>query len=281
MDSKQYLLSTTDTMLHTNYGLNKKIARKKSDAIKYQRCLSDKSINLVNNNKIELIDMTGGSDINNCSNNIITNTNKRERLFNKRIVRQLHPGLNRLRNDSVTRSKSFQEQNTQPKYERRLNNSRFFIKRLHRDDLPEYSSDDTISQNIDMITLSSSQNDCGSDSITEKYIYVPDKSQIDYNKPQQQPVQSNRPSLLFDDGGRSANFSCYRQRTGDKNYSGHILGRIFRRMRKISLGWRKSKCKLYRGDFFLTLVFFLFYFLFVYTIVLVTSFCVFTILVWL
>jgi hypothetical protein len=239
-DSKQFLLTTS--------GLNKKIARKKSDAIKYQRCLSDKTVNLVTNNnnnssssnnnnaisKVEVIEMTtdGGE------------STKRERLFSKNS--RLLPGLNRLRNESVTRSKSFQEQNTQPRYERRLNNSRFFVKRLERDryHLPEYNSDDTISQNYEMLTAASSQTDCGSDGVTEKFIYVPDaKLQMDGGH--------QRPAVQSGCGQRATtNFATFRRRAGDRNYSGHILGGILRRMRKFSLGWRKSKCKLYRGEFY-------------------------------
>jgi hypothetical protein len=237
-DSKQYLLTTS--------GLNKKIARKKSDAMKYQRCLSDKTINLVttlnnnnnnnSNSKVEVIETTTGGG----------ESTKRDRLFSKNS--RLLPGLNRLRNESVTRSKSFQEQNTQPRYERRLNNSRFFVKRLERDryHLPEFNSDDTISQNYEMLTAASSQTDCGSDGVTEKFIYVPDntKLQTDGGPP--------RPAVQSGGCGQRmpSNFATFRRRAGDKNYySGHILGGILRRMRKFSFGWRKSKCKLNRGDF--------------------------------
>lgn len=47
---------------------------------------------------------------------------------------------------------------------------------------------------------------------------------------------------------------------GDKeNRRGHLLGRIYRRMRKCSMGWSKTGRRVRRGDLFCLISFFLFF----------------------
>lgn len=90
-----------------------------------------------------------------------------------------------------------------------LRNSRFFVNRHNH--FSDYSID-TMSQNIE-ITI---QDVDGS------------------------PVDIKRDAS----SSNCSTFKCSQERVK----SGHILGRILRRMRKISLGWRKSRCKIRRGE---------------------------------
>ncbi|XP_037051985.1 diacylglycerol kinase theta isoform X3 [Bradysia coprophila] len=89
-----------------------------------------------------------------------------------------------------------------------MRNSRFFVNRHNH--FSDYSID-TMSQNIE-ITI----------------------QDVDGT-----PVDINRAAS----SSNCSTFKCSQERVK----SGHILGRIFRRMRKISLGWRKSRCKIRRA----------------------------------
>ncbi|XP_059612129.1 diacylglycerol kinase theta isoform X2 [Phlebotomus argentipes] len=116
--------------------------------------------------------------------------------------------------ETVTRSRSFQEQGVQPPY---LKNARFFVNRLghsnaNLDDMLETASSPGAS-----ISMKTSQS---ADIRIEIGHYGDDD-------------RCTPPILPF------------QQEQGVK--SGHILGRIFRRMRKISLAWRKSRCKIHRA----------------------------------
>lgn len=120
-----------------------------------------------------------------------------------------HSAVNRFKSDSVARSKSFQEQGVKPL----MRNSRFFVNRHnHFSD----NSIDTMSQNIENIEITIQD--------------VDEPVDVDAKR---DASSSNR-----------SPFKCSQERVK----SGHILGRIFRRMRKISLGWRKSRCKIRRGE---------------------------------
>ncbi|XP_055697742.1 diacylglycerol kinase theta isoform X2 [Phlebotomus papatasi] len=117
--------------------------------------------------------------------------------------------------DTVTRSRSFQEQGVQPPF---LKNSRFFVNRL--------------GQSIETISHS-----------TELPIY-PDTTI---------PIKTSQSSDIRIEIGHYGDERCTSPsilpyQTQDQGVkSGHILGRIFRRMRKISLAWRKSRCKIHRA----------------------------------
>lgn len=90
-----------------------------------------------------------------------------------------------------------------------MRNSRFFVNRHNH--FSDYSID-TMSQNIE-ITIQDADGT---------------------------PVDVKRDAASTN----CSTFKCSQERVK----SGHILGRIFRRMRKISLGWRKSRCKIRRGE---------------------------------
>lgn len=126
---------------------------------------------------------------------------------------------NRLRKDgSVLRSKSFQEQDV-----RKTTNPRFHILRRNpQSDLSEFQLSKTISHHNIQITI----------------------EDTDANE---QPInhKSLRPRK------KTAHCECTSNNSSDlKIRSGHILGRIFRRMRKLSMAWRKSKNKSRtRGEF--------------------------------
>lgn len=92
-----------------------------------------------------------------------------------------------------------------------MRNSRFFVNRHNH--FSDYSID-TMSQNIE-ITIQDADGT---------------------------PVDINRAAA-----SSSSNYSTFKC-SPERVKSGHILGRIFRRMRKISLGWRKSRCKIRRGE---------------------------------
>ncbi len=91
-----------------------------------------------------------------------------------------------------------------------MRNSRFFVNRHNH--FSDYSID-TMSQNIE-ITIQDA-----------------DGAPVDIKRDDSSP-------------SNCSTFKCSPERVK----SGHILGRIFRRMRKISLGWRKSRSKIRRGE---------------------------------
>lgn len=140
-------------------------------------------------------------------------------------AKKYHSAKRRLRNETlIGRSRSFQEQDVKPV----LRNSRFYIR---RHDPPEHpvnhnlASDETVSHHNIEITV----------------------EDMDRDAEQPQPIKPfNRKKYLVDSTSLDS-YEIKYERT--KLRSGHILGRIFRRMRKISIGWRKSGCKTRgRGD---------------------------------
>lgn len=131
-----------------------------------------------------------------------------------------HSVKRRLRKESlVGRSRSFQEQDVKPI----LRNSRFFIR---RHDPPQHP--------VDM-------NSANDETVSHHNIEITVEDMDPDDKETRQPF--DRKTYLVDSTSLDSYEMKY-QRT--KLRSGHIFGRLFRRMRKISVGWRKSGCK-FRG----------------------------------
>lgn len=132
---------------------------------------------------------------------------------------------NRLRKDaSVSRSKSFQEQDV------RKPNTRFYI--LRRNPNNEFDNEYKLSKTISHhnIEITIEDTDAIDEPINHSTIL----------KPRKKPKQSECSSL----NSRELKY----QRS--KIRSGHILSRIFRRMRNLSMAWRRSKNKTRtRGEF--------------------------------
>lgn len=119
----------------------------------------------------------------------------------------------------VTRSKSFQEPSMQrykflSPFDNQLTHSRFYVTRVHSDG-DAFSMTSTISP---------------ASSVIQKY----------------EPSLSVPVLNIVSDSDSSD-----RNSSRCKNKS-HLLGRIYRRMRKISLSWRNpSRCRTHRGDSFI------------------------------
>lgn len=170
--------------------------------------------------------------------------------YRKQEPQKYHSAISRIRNESVMRSKSFQEQGVKPL----LRNSRFFVNRHHPNHISSDYSLDTVSQNIEItvqdedgvVNANDSQcTGCGAVGVGG-WRHIGSGGGRGYGDP-----DSTAAAVL------PATYSLYSSGSNDRVKSGHILGRIFRRMRKISLGWRKSRCKIRRGDwdFFFLLLF--------------------------
>lgn len=158
--------------------------------------------------------------------------------YRKQEPKKYHSAISRIRNESVMRSKSFQEQGVKPL----LRNSRFFVSRHHPNHISSDYSLDTVSQNIEItvqdedgvVNVNDAQcTGCGAVGVGGwRRIGGGGRGYADTD-----------PTVV-----PPASYSLYSSGSNDRVKSGHILGRIFRRMRKISLGWRKSRCKIRRGD---------------------------------
>lgn len=134
---------------------------------------------------------------------------------------------------SISRSKSFQEQDV-----RKSNQARFYVssRGMHHNDFnDDYKLSKTISHhNIEITIEDTDANEMPH--INHKLMTTPQK-----------PVRKIKPNY----GSTSLNSSDNYERHHHKIRSGHVLGRIFRRMRKLSLAWRKSKNKSRtRGELF-------------------------------
>lgn len=124
---------------------------------------------------------------------------------------------NRLRSDAiVARSKSFQEQDV-----RKTSNARFYILRRNpQNDFDDFQLSKTISHHNIEITIED----------TDAH-----EQPINHTSMQRRrKIASNECSSI---NSSDLNFNRHKIR------SGHVLGRIFRRMRKFSMAWRKSKNK--------------------------------------
>lgn len=170
---------------------------------------------------------------------------------NKADSKKYHSIKNRLRNEAqVGRSKSFQEQDVKPitRY------SRFFTSRHHDDmSLAEYNkySSETVSHHNIEITIEDTDSTTESKSCSCQRLLSDSpvlSSHIQNRKDSLTVPAARKPYKLNMDSVRNVK-------------SGHIIGRIFRRMRKITVGWRKTKCKTRRGVYlFLLLCFMVFFF---------------------
>lgn len=159
--------------------------------------------------------------------------------------RKYYSAIARIRSDAVTRSKSFQEQGVKPLL---LRKSRFFANRHHSQSTSSDYSMDTISQNIEINVQDEYGvvNVCGDDEFrkSNKFEMRMSPSPLSHSC----SCHGGHGGGSGGGGGRSTRNS----NNSEKNYkSGHVLARIFRRMRKISLGWRKSRCKIRRGEWVL------------------------------
>lgn len=197
-----------------------------------------------------------------------------------------HSALNRVRNESiVSRSKSFQEQGVRPS----IKSSRFFVTRRKINDSVEFNSDTVSHQNIeitvediDQLSTTSSRMLAflpgmlaflSNDNIAAATARTTMQKQASTEKRWlKEPFRITSKMSSKSSSKTSSSTSSPPQPLPFEfptyNYvrswgNGHILGRIFRRMRKMSLGWRKSKCKVRsRGDWD-----FLFVCSFVFTII--------------
>lgn len=147
--------------------------------------------------------------------------------YRRQRPKKYHSAVNRIRNDSVHRSKSFQEQGVKPQ----LRNSRFFVNRHPTGKVTALTSDfslDTVSQNIEITVQNEdgvvkfADDDCGSGQASSEGKAF-DRFGSVY------PEYLNSGGSGGGVGGGS---------------SGHILSRIYRRLRKLTLvAWRRQKCK--------------------------------------
>lgn len=195
--------------------------------------------------------------------------------------------LSRVRNESiVSRSKSFQEQGVRSP----MRSSRFFVKRqqqLQANDLNDYNSDTASHQNIEITVEDTDPYSSTGYGNSDDHCHTNSDSQMDWQRLCDDKCSvsgsmkhyrrwTNEPFRLASKTITSTTQHLFEMPTYDDVKSwgnGHILGRIFRRMRKISFGWRKSKCKVRRGDCVLTLILF-FSFVFVF-LILYRVFCLF------
>lgn len=143
--------------------------------------------------------------------------------YGKKRPRKYHSELNRIRNESVHRSKSFQEQGVKPQ----LRNSRFYVSRNQPGKKTALCSDfslDTVSQNIEITVqnkdgvVKPADDDCG-----------------------------HQADIASSSGEEFDRFDCGYQENLNSVGSGgggHIWTRIYRRLRKLTLAaWRRQKCK--------------------------------------
>lgn len=186
-----------------------------------KKCNSDN-----NNRKMDTLDLTVGnyrksssstlSDVSSCSTNRSVSCDTKKPKDSPKYHSTVR---SRSRKDtSVSRSKSFQEQDV-----RKTTNSRFYILRRNQQDTEfnEFKLNKTVSHHNIEITI----------------------EDTDANKqPDNRSPQVQRRRKIGRNEWSSAN-------SGDLNSnrqkirSGHVLGRIFRRMRKLSMAWRKRKTK--------------------------------------
>lgn len=119
----------------------------------------------------------------------------------------------------VSRSKSFQEQDV-----RKPSSARFYIVRpnSHNNFDNDYKLSKTISHHNIEITIEDT------DATDEPINHISAKHHAKHKRKQTECSSLNSSDFNYD---------------RHKIRSGHILSRIFRRMRKLSMGWRKSKNK--------------------------------------
>lgn len=173
---------------------------------------------------------------------------------NRTVGSKYHSALNRVRNESiVSRSRSFQEQGVRPP----LRNSRFFVNRQHRKSnvSDEFNSDTVSHQNIEITVEDTDKimdNKCCSSCQRIHDVHVIQETTTEKVRRWTKEALRSPSKTLLKSSSKTPSpqpqleLSTY---SDVKPWgSGHMLGRIFRRMRKISFGWRKSRCKVRRGD---------------------------------
>lgn len=137
-------------------------------------------------------------------------------------AKKYHSAKRRLRTESlIGRSRSFQEQDVKPS----IRNSRFFIRRHDPPERPvdrNVANDETISHHNIEITVEDMD---------------PDANEMTQPR---RPLRNRKPFIV--DSTSLDSYEMKYERT--KLRSGHIFGRLFRRMRKISVGWRMPGCKM-------------------------------------
>lgn len=183
-----------------------------------------------NNRKMDTLDLAVNcrksssstlSDASSCGTNQSASIEQRERKDSPKY----HSAVkSRLQKDSlVSRSKSFQEQDV-----RKPSNARFYIVRRNHNFDNDYKLSKTISHHNIEITIEDT------DAQAEPINHI--STTYHSKKHKHNECSSVNSSVL--------NYDRHKVR------SGHILSRIFRRMRKFSMGWRKSKNKSRtRGEF--------------------------------
>lgn len=196
-----------------------------------KKCNSDN-----NNRKMDTLDLMVGncrksssstlSDVSSCSTNrsVSCEESKKEQKdspkYHSAVVR------NRLRKDSslILRSKSFQEQDV-----RKTANARFYILRRNQQH-NDFDDDDGHNENFKLNKTISHHN-------IEITIEDTDANQ----QPNRSPIVQRRRKIGRNEWSsiNSSDFNTNRQ----KPRSNHVWGRIFRRMRKLSMAWRKPKIK--------------------------------------
>lgn len=198
-----------------------------------KKCNSDN-----NNRKMDTLDLMVGnyrksssstlSDVSSCSTNrSVAGDAKKQQKENSP---KYHSAVrNRLRKDSslVLRSKSFQEQDV-----RKTANARFYLLRRNPQHNNDYDNDDgnnghfklnkTISHHHIEITIEDT--DANEQPINHSTVVQ-----------RQRKIGRNEWSSINSD-----DYKSHRQ----KDRSSHMWRRIFRRMRKLSMAWRKPKTKL-------------------------------------
>lgn len=197
-----------------------------------------------NNRKMDTLDLMVGnyrksssstlSDVSSCSTNrsvsgdTTTTATVTKKQQQQKDAPKYHSAVirNRLRKDSslILRSKSFQEQDV-----RKTANARFYILRRNQtnndfDDDDNFKLNKTISHHNIEITIEDTD---------------ANEQPINHS-----PVGQRRRKIGRNEWSsvNSGDFNSHRQ----KPHSNHLWGRIFRRMRKLSMAWRKPKIKTRR-----------------------------------
>lgn len=188
-----------------------------------KKCNSDN-----NNRKMDTLDLTVGnyrksssstlSDVSSCSTNRSVSCDESKK---QKDSPKYHSTVrNRSRKDtSISRSKSFQDQDV-----RKTANARFYILRRNQ---TNHEFDDDFKLNK---------------TISHHNIEITIEDTDAHDQPiNHSPIVQRRRKIGRNEWAsvNSGDFNSNRQ----KIRRGHVLGRIFRRMRKLSMAWRKSKPK--------------------------------------
>lgn len=197
------------------------------DTNRTDNCDNENRLIVDNRNYLRTVNASSSSTLSDVSCSNRTMESDASRL---KEAKKYHSAKRRLRKESlIGRSRSFQEQDVKPA----IRNSRFFIRRHDPPDHPvnvNVANEETVSHHNIEITVEDMDPDVN-----------------DVGQPLQVPKPFNRKNYLADSTSLDS-YELKYERT--KLRSGHIFGRIFRRMQKISANWRKSGCKVRgRGEY--------------------------------